>query len=396
MSTDELPPIDAASLIALPAERPTLDRHSREVATAEALSDEVLGGEPLLTHVWSSDYGRVGTILIPVVDMQLFQDRGKTVEAARKGVQLAISAGARCVSFTGMIPAATGYAQDIADGVRGSEPADAADGSPGLTSGHAAVVAAFAFNVESILAAADRAYDDESVVFVGIGSIGEGILRLLDARFSPRKVYVVDIHQKRDRLVQVCTELRGEVEAITIEKGDSLPEWLYDRCSLFLSATSTPLVIDIDRLPPGALLVDDSFPFGFDTERAAARLDRDSDIRITIAGGLQGTAPFELAHVTAPPGREGEFQVLLDRMAKIINPWPRCMTGCIYSSLLTSHFDLPETLGPVTYGHAEKFYRKLKSEGFAGTPPHMITFDPVYREAIHVMPEAALERPSRA
>ena len=42
----------------------------------------------------------------------------------------------------------------------------------------------------------------------------------------------------------------------------------------------------------------------------------------------------------------------------------------------------------------ETFYRKLKSEGFAGTPPHMITFDPVYREAIHVMPEAALERPS--
>ncbi len=291
-----LPEIDAASLVALPVERPTADHRSHEISTAEAFSDAVLRGAPLLTHIWNSPYGRVGTILIPVVDMKLFEDRGKTVEAASMGVRLAVEAGARCVSFTGMIPAATSYVADIADRVGG-------EGLPSLTSGHAAVVAAFAFNVERILKTAGRDYGGESVTFVGVGSIGAGILRLLDEHFSPKRVFVVDIHQKKDRLLAIEAELRGEVEIVTIHKGDGLPAWLYDRCSLFLSATSTPLVVDVDRFRPGSLLVDDSFPFGFDTERAASRLATATDIMITIAGGLEGVAPFELDYVASSTGR---------------------------------------------------------------------------------------------
>ena len=393
MVADTLQQIDAASLIALPAERPILGRHSREVSTAQALCDEILGDAPLLTHVWRSPYGRVGAILIPIVDMRLFEDRGKTVDATLKGVELAVEAGARCVSFTGMIPAATAYAQDIADSVGSGGLGNGDSGSLSLTSGHAAVVAAFAFNVESILKSAGRAYDTETVAFVGIGSIGAGILRLLDEHLSAKRIFIVDVHQKRDALLRIKNELKGDVEVVTIEKGDGLPAWLYDRCSLFLSATSTPLVIDVDHLRPGALLVDDSFPFGFDAERAASRIATASDIMITIAGGLQGVAPFELAYVASPTQRPHEFQILLDRMSRIINPWPKCMTGCVYSSLLTNHYDLPQTLGPVTYRDADSFYRKLRSEGFGGTPPHLITFGSNYREAILPMPEMSLERP---
>jgi len=54
--------------------------------------------------------------------------------------------------------------------------------------------------------------------------------------------------------------------------------------------------------------------------------------------------------------------MLLDRTARIISPWPLCMTGCVYSSLLTSHYDLPQTLGPVTYDDAGAFHRKLRAE----------------------------------
>ena len=109
MTDDTLPRIDAASLVAFPAERPTLDRHSREMATARDLANEVLGGEPLLSHVWESAYGRVGTILLPMVDMMLFDDRAETVAAAVQGVDLATGLGAKCVSFTGMIPASTSF-----------------------------------------------------------------------------------------------------------------------------------------------------------------------------------------------------------------------------------------------------------------------------------------------
>jgi hypothetical protein len=385
--------IDAASLIAFPAERPALGMHSREISTATDLCREVLRGEPLLSHVWKSAYGTVGTILIPVVDMTLFQDRRKTVEAALKGVRLAIEAGARCVSFTGMIPAATDFGRDIAESYTRDSVGDARVPSPSLTTGHAAVVAAFAFNVETILETAGRTYREESVAFVGIGSIGSGILRLLNDLAPPRKSHIVDVHEKKDRLLRLKEELGGEIEIVLIDKNEGLPSWIYDRCSLILSATSTPLVVDVGKMRPGTLMVDDSFPFGFDAERAASRIVSASDIMITLAGGLRGLQKFDLVYTAPAADRSADFRLLLDRTARIINPWPECMTGCVYSSLLTNHYDLPQTLGPVTYDDASAFHRRLREEGFCGTPPHIFTFGSKHSEAIYAMPSIRLDRP---
>ena len=394
MSAAAAPRIDSASLVAFPAERPTRDLHSREVASARALCDEALQGEPLLSHVWENANGRVGVIMIPIIDMTLFDDPGKTAAAAVAGVGLAARLGARCVSFTGMIPAATDYGHAIAAGV-GRDIGNAGGPGPALTTGHAAVVAAFAFNLEALLAAAGRSYADESIAFVGVGSIGEGILRLLNDHARPREIYVVDIHEQRARLERVKKEINAGFEIVTIDRRAGLPTWVYERCSLFLSATSTPVVIDVTRMRPGSLMVDDSFPFGFDAERAVSRLTGAADIRITIAGGLQGVAPFSLAHRIAG-SRGPEFDLLLDRMEQIINPWPRCMTGCVYSSLLTNYHGLPPTLGPVTHEDAKRFYETLKAEGFRGTPPHIFTFNPAHAEPIHAMPANPLAHPRAA
>ncbi len=395
MSAADAPQIDAASLVAFPAERPTRDMHSREVASARALCAKALQGEPLVSHVWENARGRVGVIMITVVDMTLFADRDKTTAAAVPGVRLAARLGARCVSFTGMIPAATDYGHAIAAGV-GQDNAKAGGPGPTLSTGHAAVVAAFAFNVEALLAAAGRCYGDESIAFVGVGSIGEGILRLLNDRARPREICVVDIHEQRARLERVKKDINADFEVVTIDRHAGLPAWMYDRCSLFLSATSTPVVIDVTRMRPGTLMVDDSFPFGFDAERAISRLTGAADIRITIAGGFQGVAPFSLVHRVAGGARGPEFDLLLDKMEQIINPWPRCMTGCVYSSLLTNHHGLPPTLGPVTYEDAKRFYETLKADGFQGTPPHIFTFNPAHPEPIHPMPIKPLAHPRAA
>jgi hypothetical protein len=393
MNPDNLPRIDAASLIAFPAERPTRDLHSREVSTAKDLCHKVLRGEPLLAHIWSSGYGRVGTILIPVVDMTLFEDRRKTVEAASQGTRLAVEAGAQCVSFTGMIPAATDFGRDIAETLKRETVGDTRRPPISLTTGHAAVVAAFAFNVATVLETAGRTYQEESVALVGIGSIGSGILRLLNSPKPPRKSFIIDVHEKKDRLLRLKEDLDGEIEVVLIDKNEGLPSWIYDRCSLILSATSTPLVIDVRKLRAGTLVVDDSFPFGFDAEKAASRVAADSDIMITLAGGLRGSKKFELAYSSSAGKFAPEFQLLLDRMEKMINPWSQCMTGCVYSSLITDHYGLPQTLGPVTYESASLFHKKLEAEGFSGTPPHIFTFGSKYSEAIHAMPTISLDRP---
>jgi hypothetical protein len=388
MTDNSLPRIDSASLVAFPAERPTLDRHSREIESARAVSREVLGGEALLSHVWQSAYGRVGTILLPIVDMSLFEDRAETVAAAVKGVDLATELGAKCVSFTGMIPASTGFARDIVAAVD-----DRGGARPMLTTGHAAVVAAFAFNVETVLESCDRAFADEHAVFVGIGSIGAGILRLLTRDGAPRKCTLVDIHAKKGQLIDYASRIDGDVEVVVIDRDQGLPDPLYDEATLIMSATSTPLVVDVTKLRPGTLVVDDSFPFGFDSDAAAARIGTDADIILTIAGGLRGPHDFELVHtydgeVTAP-----EFDALLSRMTQMINPWPDCMTGCVYSSLISGYYDLPETIGPVTYEGARIFRDRLGAEGFRGTPPHIFTFDLEEKRAIREMPATPLARP---
>jgi hypothetical protein len=388
MTAAPLPQIDAASLVAFPAERPSLELHAREVKSARALCAEALAGEPLLTHIFDSPYGRVGTILIPVVDMTLFEDRATTVAAAVAGVDLARRAGARCVSFTGMIPAATGFGTAIAEVVR-------AEGGPALslTTGHAAVVAAFAFNVATVLEGAGRRYEDETAAFVGVGSIGTGIVKLLNETVPPKRIYLVDVPEKSARLAQLKTELPGEVEVVTIDRASSLPDWMYERCTLLLTATSSPLVVDVDKLRPGTLMIDDSFPFGFDSEKAAARVVADSDIVLTIAGGLRGPNRFTLAE-TATMAEPADFSLLVERMAGIISPWPDCMTGCVYSSLITSRFDLPETIGPVTYEEASLYHRTLKDENFSGMPPHIFTFDRGHDQAILRMPEGPMARPA--
>lgn len=381
------PRIDSAALIAFPAERPTLDRHSRETESARKLADNILGDEALLTHVFESAYGRIGTILIPMVDMMLFDDRARTVAAAVKGIDLAAQAGAKCVSFTGMIPASTGFGRDIAAAV--------GDGSnrPRLTTGHAAVVAAFAFNVETVLETCDRAFADETVVFVGVGSIGGGILRLLTGDGAPRKCYLVDIPAKQAQLADHAARINGDVEVVVIDRDQGLPDPIYDQATLILSATSTPLVVDVTKLRPGTLVVDDSFPFGFDAVAAAERVSSDADIMMTIAGGLRGPHDFTTAYAHAPTESQPEFDMLLTRMKQIMNPWPDCMTGCVYSSLITGYYDLPETIGPVTYEGAHIFHEKLSPEGFRGTPPHIFTFDIDAPEAICAMPETPLKRP---
>mgnify|MGYP000023489067 CR=1 FL=1 len=72
--------------------------------------------------------------------------------------------------------------------------------------------------------------------------------------------------------------------------------------------------------------------------------------------------------------------------------WPRCMTGCVYSSLLIGYYDLPNTLGPVLYEDGSLFLERLRAEGFRGTPPHIFTFDANRSEPVHAMLTRQLER----
>ncbi|MDP6875948.1 MAG: hypothetical protein QF521_20685 [Alphaproteobacteria bacterium] len=383
------PRIDAAALAAVPAHSPSAALRAEAATAADLICRQAMGGEAYLSHVMRSEYGKIGFILIPVSDVDLFKDKQRSLTAALKGVELAAALGAKCVSFTGMIPAATDYARTIASAVemRAAENPDLKGLQ--LTTGHAGVVAAFALNIDSLLEFAGRRYPDERVAFVGLGSIGEGTARLMSNRRAPRHIYLVDVEKKKSHLEGLKADLTrnseispSQIDVVTVEAEQSLPADLYPNVSLILSATSSPEVIDIDALAPGTLIVDDSFPLGYNTYKAVRRMQGPADIMITIAGAFQGRAEFTLDHVPAGPDDPG-LDLLRDILPRIANPWPNCLTGCVYSAHLTPHFDLPETIGPATADDAQRFYDTLRRHGFRGTPPYFFTFgmereDPIF------------------
>jgi hypothetical protein len=313
-------------------------------------------------------------IYIPAFHGSLFDDRDATVRAVQSGIELAARHGAKLISATGIIPAAT----------VGLLAAQAALEHSGLltrhpqlrlTTGHETVVAAFALNVERICQAAGRDFNRELVTCVGLGHIGAAAVELL-ARlgYRPRALRLVDLISKkeslkelRDRLVDGCG-YGGEIEIIAVEKGSTLPVELYSRTTFYLAATSQQEIIDVERLLPGAMVVDDSFPLGFDAHKAAHRIRTQGDILLTIAGALDGPHPVELF-----PRATGvaELDRYLGWIRGAAHATPNTLTGCVYSSVLAPHFGLEYQLGKVNPECALSHYRCYRDHGFSGAPIHL-------------------------
>ncbi len=247
----------------------------------------------------------------------------------------------------------------------------------------------------------DRDLNNEHVTFIGLGRIGSAVMELLFAvGYRPASVRLVDLESKEPALLEMAARLgehfgyEGPLEVVPVGADGQLPPSLFAQTTFIIGATSTPDIIEIDRLQPGTICVDDSFPLGFDPQKAIRRVEDEGDIVITIAGGLAGPRP-----VTVPTGyRTGE--PLLDDLAKLMmqvaNVDDHSLTGCVYSSVLVPHFDLPVALGHVRGEHALKHYRRFRAEGFQGTPTYIVNFSPQSRvfaeHGAYFLSEAMLAR----
>jgi predicted amino acid dehydrogenase len=388
-------PIDAASLIAVPA---SAFGHGEQAArAANHVIDDLLRGQPELIHVLHSEHGDVGLYLIPVTDRDLFRAKERALDAACKGVQLAATHGARTISLTGMIPAGTeyGHALQRALDERPAPPS----GWPRLTTGHAAVVAAFLLNIERLLDMTGRRLAEERAAFVGLGSIGTGLLELMMSQDErPASVVLVDVESKRERIEQTRNLMRerfaynGPIDIELVTGEGHLPEHVYPDASLLLTMTSSEEVIDVDKLRPGAIMVDDSFPLGFSAERAVERIKRDKDILITIAGAF--STPGSALHWSEEERlRESLVVGMRERIEQSARVDEWSLTGCIYASLLTEPLGLPFTLGPVTAADSMRFYEVFKQRGFCGTPPYVIT--PRSEQGAHFIGDDVIEHMRR-
>ena len=354
--TGELAPVDSAALGYLPS---TLLRSGK--SRSDVLREFGEGG-PVVSDVITTPWGRIAGIILPVFDTDLYADQNAIVRETARAAIMAGRLGAKAVSLTGLLPSATGYGQRVKqelDARASTEPL------PLITTGHATTSATVALALERILHEAGRDLRNERVAFLGLGSIGTAVLRLyLRCLPHPAAISLCDVYEQGERLAALSDQLarefnfRGPVE--TLISNGAIPSRLYD-ATVVVGATNVPDLLQIERLRPGTLLVDDSAPHCFAAQDARKRHVDHADILFTEGGVLR--APEPLSRLAYMPER---WETLLGpRPAGIPEGVERNITGCVLSGLLSARFPtLAPTVGLVPDQASHEHYETLKRLGF--------------------------------
>lgn len=340
--------VDSAALVTLPRLPEALDGVVRNALFPD--------GGPRPLSVINTSLGRIGIIVLPVATRDVYAASATLCDLIPEATAMAHAMGAQFASLTGLIPSATNYAVGLATG----------PGRAAVTTGHATTVSAVVFALQKMVEVAGRCLEDESVAWVGVGSIGSSALRLqLEVMPHPARIILCDLFQARarlDKLAETIHEVHGFEGEIHVACSE-VPDAAYDS-RIIVGATNVAHVVDVGRLQPGTVLVDDSSPHCFDVSAAQARFAQSGDVLFT-EGGLVG-APNPLAHEVFIPS--GLHRLAEQVFAGDIGPLlfgERDIMGCILSGLLSAELGLPPTVGPVRPEDAVAHYWALQAEGFS-------------------------------
>ncbi|MFI9769612.1 amino acid adenylation domain-containing protein [Streptomyces sp. NPDC052415] len=320
------------------------------------------GGEPRLLETTSTPLGRSGFVALPLFADELAGERTLVTHTVR-AVRTATELGARCVSLAGMIPSLTGYGFDV---LRADRAAAAS-----VTTGHATTVVSVVGTVNAALAATGGDLADLEVAVVGLGSIGASSLELLLtlAERPPARLVLCDVPGSGPRLAELARTLRhrGLADEIAVHVSDpDLPDAVY-RAGLVVAAVSGHRdLIDVDRLRPGAVVVDDSFPHCFAPDRALARMRERRDV-LVVGGGLLtvGDTRRTLA--------DGLPEAVASAEATAAYGIAGTLASCRAESLLhASGVDVPLVRGLVDAPTALAYWRAVEGAGVTAGPLHLL------------------------
>ncbi|MER7167172.1 amino acid adenylation domain-containing protein [Micromonospora sp. NPDC000207] len=346
------PPAQLAAIAGLPA-----DGLPREHLRTLLFPD----GRPRLLEELDTPLGGSGFVCLPRFADELTAAGELLAAEAAEAVDLAAGLGADCVSLAGMIPARTGYGIGVLRRTRSGV---------AVTTGHAATVVSVALAVEAAVAATGRLLAGRTVAVVGLGSIGFSALRLLLARTQgpPARLVLCDVPGAAPRLAAHAARLRADGFAATIEVCPSTPG-IADagyQADLIVAATSAATEpIDVDRLRPGTVVVDDSFPAALDTARALARMRQRRDV-LVVGGGLLHVGDTH-SHVPTdlpPAAVAGHASALAV---------PGTVASCRLESLLWAATPgLPLVHGLVAEEAATAYATALAGAGVTAAPLHLV------------------------
>jgi predicted amino acid dehydrogenase len=271
--------------------------------------------------------------------------------------------GARAVTMTGLIPSATDTGRAVVRAVAAKH----LGGMPALTTGHATTCAAVVLSVERVLKACARELNAERVAFVGLGSIGVGVLRaMLACMPHPRELVLCDVYGRADQLRELQEEVvsasrfRGTVH-VAPGRGEVSPA-VYG-ASLVVGATNVPDVLDVGRLRPGTIIVDDSAPHCFPVTTAIARFEASADVLFSEGGMLD--VPERIRETAYYPAEMGDSESLAKLISYLCHD-ATSITGCVFSGLLTARYGFRPTIGSPSTQDVLDHVAALRKLGFTG------------------------------
>jgi hypothetical protein len=133
-----------------------------------------------------------------------------------------------------------------------------------------------------------------------------------------------------------------------------------------------PDVIDIDRLAPGSIIVDDSFPPCFDLAAAVRRFNTACDVLCVAGGAVRLPEPFKW-ELAVPPGAPAPLRI---RQAEALMPPARAITGCIFSSVLPLSAGLQPTVGGLATQDCKAYWDGFARLGIEAAPLHCGSWTP--------------------
>jgi amino acid adenylation domain-containing protein len=361
IASGKMPPVDSAALGYLSEE--TL---ARAGLTAETALLDWYGNMPTVSWILETSLGRIAVITLPRLGSELYKDQDDLVKVIVEALEISRQIGAKAVSLMGLLPSATDYGRAVAKAVLKR------DGLPVITTGHGTTVSAMVLTMEKVLALAGRKLTEETVVFLGLGSIGTATLRLmLRCLPHPRRILLCDLYGKVTRLQELSEEITrdacygGVVEIVP--SSHPLPARVYD-ATLIVGATNVPDLLHVESLKPGTLIVDDSAPHCFEPQALIQRLQSSQDILFSAGGAVQPVEPVRRIRYLP---RHIE-QMMLPEAARVIsNRDAHRLAGCAFSSLLLSRFrELPPSVGLVDVASSVQHYKLLTQLGHQAAELH--------------------------
>jgi hypothetical protein len=373
IAAGEMARVDAAALTYLPSTVP-----ARMGVRAEDIVHDWCGDRPQVVCVHDTPLGRLATVLLPRFETQLYTDPGDIVRVTHAAIDTAAAIGASTVVLTGQLASATAYGRALMRAAGGGT-------GPAISTGHATTTAAVLLATARALAVAGRDLAQEHVSFLGLGSIGAAVLRLmLRCLPHPAALTLCDVYSQHDRLVALARELedafafRGALRVC--DARTAVPAEVYD-ARVIIGATNVPDVLDLGRVQPGTIIIDDSAPHCFAVAEAMRRFERDADLLFTEGGVVHFSEPLARTIYlpsALPPPHNGVlelFNLALDA---------RALPACMLSGLLAARFpELPPTVGLIEPDTGLRHRAALDALGFEAGPLHC---------GHYVLPEALLAR----